>query len=109
MEQEGVTRTSRTEGEMFLSPQSRSTKLTLKLTLPKLSRHSNLLKITRGFQKLRKLEELARISEDGLQQLLELLKKNFKLLYTVELYGGDVQPAALPLEVQDHTKIECSK
>lgn len=61
IKKEGVTRTStsRTEGEMFLSPQSRSTKLTLKLTLPKLSRHSNLLKITRGFQKLRKLEELA--------------------------------------------------
>lgn len=49
------------------------------------------------------------MDEDGLQQLLELLEKNFKLLYTVELYGGDVQPAALPLEVQDHTKIECSK
>ena len=43
------------------------------------------------------------MDEDGLQQLLELLEKN------LELYAGDVQPAALPLEVQDHTKIECSK
>ena len=46
---------------MFLIPQSRLTKLTLKLTLPKLSSLGtaatfvNLLKIRRGFQKLRKL------------------------------------------------------
>ena len=51
------TSTSRAEGEMFLILQSRLTKL----TLPKLSSLGtaatfvNLLKIRRGFQKLRKL------------------------------------------------------